>query len=157
MTIPITWWALGGLAVALGVQTFHVSTLNSRWDRHLLADKQAEVIAEKEKSNIEAIWRKKLEDKDVEYATKFKSQQADIADALESRSGVLRDVASLVAKARNACPVSPGKTVDSGDPIGVLADVFTRTDKLAEVYAKTADERGLNGAKCEDSYDAISK
>lgn len=156
MTIPISWWIGGGLAIALGVQTFHVSILNSRWDRHLLADKQAEVNAEKEKNNIETIWRKKLEAQEVEYEAKFQSQQRDIVDASASRDRMLQHIANLVAKARDPRPVAPGKTVDSGDPIGVLADVLAGADRLAEVYARTADERGLRGERCEAEYGAVA-
>jgi len=154
--IPVSWWVCAGLVAALGVQQIHIHQLDSRWDKHLLADAKK---VEEHNENVRAIerdWAKKLEKADEQYADDIDSMRADIASSSLAADG-LRDELAKYRKRAACAPAAPGsKDQPGGDPIGVLADLLTRADARAEVYAATADARRATAAVCEAKYDAVS-
>ena len=154
--IPVSWWICAGLVVALGVQQIHISQLDSRWDKHLLTDAKKVEEHNERVRKIEGDWAKKLEAADERYADDLDSMRADLANSSLAADGLRGELAKY--RKRAVCtPVVPGgKDQPGGDPIGVLADMLTRLDARAEIYAATADSRKLVATKCEGSYDAVS-
>lgn len=156
--VPIWVYALVAAAIlgVIGLQQLHISQLNSKYDRYVSKVAGEALKASQDKTDQENYWRKQLEDKDVEYQKLQKSMGADLTAAHDSADGMRGELAKFAARSKGrSCPVAPGSPVPAGDPIGVLAELLTRTDAITEVYARTADERGLAGTQCEARYEVI--
>lgn len=91
-------------------------------------------------------------------ATKDRDQALADARAAGAVADQLRQrVAQLAAAARAAgnSTASSGSSA-AGDPLGVLADVLSRSDKRADILAEYADAARIAGQACERSYDALT-
>lgn len=154
MTVPISWWVAGGLAVALGLQTLHVYQLKGDIDRANLAVESEKTRALKAKIDADAEARSKIEAAELLHQAELDRLRSDL-DALSSTRLSNGSDSPVVVYARKACPASPGKTDRSDDPIGVLANVLGRIEAREEVYARAADERRIAGLDCERRYDAL--
>lgn len=80
----------------------------------------------------------------------------------ERRAGVvaLNDSNRLyqreITRLRQACnSTTTTGSNDASDPIGVLANLLTRSDAGAGIYARTADERGIALRACNAAYEAL--
>jgi hypothetical protein len=85
------------------------------------------------------------------------SARADARDA-DAAAGRLRvRVAQLIAAARAAGNTSAASTgAAAGDPLDVLANMFSRLDRRAGELAEYADSARIAGHACEQSYDALT-
>nr|WP_239008010.1 DUF2514 family protein [Burkholderia anthina] len=90
----------------------------------------------------------------AEDASKKRDQaRADAASAASAADGLRKQVAVLVERARHPTASTGGPS--TGDPLDLLADVFSRADERAGELAKIADERGIAGQQCQRDYDAL--
>lgn len=80
---------------------------------------------------------------------------ADAAAAAGAAERLRKQLAAYVAAARD--PAAAGRREATGDPIGVLADVFSRCDAQQGVMAKYADAAREAGQLCQQSYDALKR
>lgn len=155
------WLLLALLAAALvlvGVERTQV--LKARADTaQLRADMAtAQAAAEKRERAKEAQRAADVQ----EVATHAQSQIDSLAADLADSRGVADSLRAAVDSARRrACPSAPAAGAGPGqlgaDPIGVLADVFTRADKRAGELAEYADRLRIAGAGCERAYDALTR
>ena len=84
----------------------------------------------------------------------------DDARAAGDAAGRLRQrVDQLLAAARSAKDpgvAGGGQGKPSGDPLDVLVDVLSRSDKTSGILADFADQLKVAGLACERSYDALT-
>lgn len=80
--------------------------------------------------------------------------RADAAAAASAADGLRKQVAELVARARDSGASTGGAA--TGGAIDLLADLFGRTDEAAGEFARIADERGIAGRQCESDYDSLT-
>lgn len=97
-----------------------------------------------------------------EVATHAQSQIDSLAADLADSRGVADSLRAAVDSARRrACPSASASGAGTGqpgaDPIGVLADVFTRADQRAGELAEYADRLRIAGTGCERAYDALTR
>lgn len=138
--------AAGGLVLGLGIQQLRIQGYQND---ALQAEKDHLVAIKK----VEDDWKAKGEKADDYWAKRNLEYLDALDDAATERDG-LRDTLARF-KSKHSCPPSPGQAKPTEDPIGVLANVLSRADAAAEVYAKTADQRGNTGQLCEQRYDAL--
>lgn len=147
--------AYGLLLAALGLQTLHVYQLKAQIDKTAIATLSAVTAGLQLKIDTDKETRLKNEEADRNYQVELDRLRGDLALVPPERLSNSPALTTIVVQARKACPTAPGAPVVSGDPIGVLADVLGRSDRVAEVYAKTADERRIAGLRCEGGYNAL--
>ncbi|UEP31312.1 MULTISPECIES: DUF2514 family protein [unclassified Burkholderia] len=80
--------------------------------------------------------------------------RADAAIADGAADGLRKQIAALVGNARLAGAAAGSSA--TGDALDLLANLFGRVDERAGELAKIADERGIAGQQCEQSYDALT-
>jgi cysteinyl-tRNA synthetase len=155
--------ALAALALLLGGEVY------SHYKTRLVLERERTAFATERATALSAALEQSQRYRTIE--TKLKETQdantqkaKALRDALDRLAGVadsfeprLHDAAqAAAARARAQCAASatvPG-LADSGDPVGVLADVFTRADKRAGVVAKVADARLVALQSCINEYNA---
>ncbi|MGH6627704.1 MAG: DUF2514 family protein [Burkholderiaceae bacterium] len=85
------------------------------------------------------------------------SARADARDADAAAERLRVRVAQLIAAARVAGnTAAPGTSSAAGDPLDVLANMFSRLDRRAGELAGYADAARIAGQACERSYDALT-
>lgn len=155
------WILLALLAAALvlvGVERTQV--LKGRADlAQLRADvATAQAAAEKRERDKEAQRAADVQEVASHAQSQIDSLAADLADSRGVADGLR---AAVDSARRRACPSAPAAGSGSGqsgaDPIGVLADVFTRADKRAGELAEYADRLRIAGTACEHAYDAMTR
>ena len=106
----------------------------------------------------ETQWAQAQEKNARETATQLTAARVDADGARRAGDRLQQRVAALVAAARAAAahPGAQPAVASAGDPIGVLADVFSRADARAGVLADYADAARIAGAGCERDYDALT-
>lgn len=149
---------LAGAVLLVGVERTQV--LKARADiAHLRADMAvAQAAAEKRERDKEAQRAADVQ----EVATHAQSQIDSLAADLADSRGVADSLRAAVDSARRrACPSAPAAGAGQGqpgaDPIGVLADVFTRADQRAGELAEYADRLRIAGTGCERAYDSLMR
>lgn len=151
----ILYAAFGLLLAALGLQTLHVYQLKAQIDRTALATMRAVTSGLQLKIDTDKETRLKNEESDRNHATEMDRIRTDLQLAQSDRLSDSSELTTIVVQARKTCTTSPSSSVVSGDPIGVLAHVLGRSDRVAEVYAKVADDRRVAGSDCERRYDNL--
>ncbi|WP_219209438.1 DUF2514 family protein [Variovorax boronicumulans] len=144
------------LLAALGAQTVRITGLKQEAAEQRATDAESLRLAMKAQRD-EFSRRQSVMDLEASRAqTQLAALAGDLADARRA-GGSLHDAAQLAADAaRRRSPACPAASaVPGGDPIGVLADVLAGADRLAEVFAATADQRGIRAAGCERAYDSL--
>ncbi len=106
----------------------------------------------------ETQWAKAQEKNAREAATQLTTARADADAARRAGDRLQQRVAALVVAARAAAahPGAEPAIASASDPIGVLADVFSRADARAGILAEYADAARIAGAGCERDYDALT-
>lgn len=156
---------LAALGSAIAVQHERIIGL-----RATLSDERASRAQEKERAAeaaraAEARYRAEEErriaaqQEIVDAAEKRAAQARADAAVADAAAGRLRDrVAALVAAARQAAsnPSIAASGPPATDPAGMLGDVLDRCIGRVRLLAEIADRRGIAGAACERSYDALT-
>ncbi len=123
------------------------------------AEYRAEAARETEASNKESFRRiaRQKESQDA-YTAEISRARADAAGAAAVAQRLSVRLAQFVAAGRAGAtnPATGGERATADDPIGVLADVFSRADRRAGVLAEYADAARIAGLQCERSYDALT-
>lgn len=148
--------AFGLLLAALGVQTLRVYNLKGDIDRTALAAMTAVTAGLKLKIDTDEQTRLANEESDRAHQMEL-DRLRDNLDNLPATRLSDGPTSPVVIYARKACTTAPGPSKQSEDPLGVLANVLGRIEAREEVYARTADERGIAGSDCERRYDALPK
>ena len=152
MLSPWLYVAAAG-AVVLGVQEIRVAHYKGEVGELTLNAERARNEALQEKADVEARWKRNLDDSNKQWSDQLDTLRADRDRAVESGrvwQSTLDNYTSEVRKAL-ARPRVQGQSI--GDPIGVLSNVLSRVDQAAEVYARTADERLAGWLKCERDFE----
>ncbi|WP_051975366.1 DUF2514 family protein [Cupriavidus necator] len=84
------------------------------------------------------------------------SARADARDADAAAERLRIRVAQLIAAARAGNTAAAGTGSAAGDPLDVLANMFSRLDRRAGELAGYADSARIAGQACERSYDALT-
>ena len=87
---------------------------------------------------------------------KIDKLQSDLA-AADSAADSLREQARLYAKRAADSSRAAANCKATEAALGVLADLYAESDRLAGVYAKHADESRIAGLACEKAYADIKK
>ena len=139
------------------------------WNSHNAGQQQigydramSEVAAEQERI-AEAKRLREIEDQNLadQEAKNAQQQINDLErqrDAARADAGRMRSLYSQAAERGRqamACATGTGEGKQSGDPIGVFAELLIRADQRAEAVAGYADRLRIAGESCERSYDAV--
>lgn len=154
----LSLWLVGGATVIgiIGVQQIRVNHYRADAAEAHEAIAAGKAAAELEKTMIEGQWRSRYELLEASEA-KAKEDLAHAVDAADDeRRGLLNDI-DKYRKARAPKCASPGQDQPGGDPIGVLANLLSRADEMAGVYAKVADARKLTAQACEARLAELSR
>lgn len=155
MTFPISWYVAAGFAIALGLQTYHVSTLKNDILELENREVKTQLIGEQTTRKIENVWGFKSEAINLAAAERTRALVLSLDIAADAYRRMQQRTASLVQQAKASCSRPVSTSDDGSDPIGVLAKLHGVSDKMAGMYAKIADERASRSLQCEQSYDAV--
>lgn len=162
----LPWWAKLLILAAIASAVVGAVAAYNHWQREIGREEVRAEIREQAARDTEAntketfrrIARQK-ENQDVQTAEMAQLRTAAAGAAAASERLQVR-VNRLVAAARRAAAnlTAGGERapVDPGDPIGVLADVLGRADKVAGIMGAFAWESRLRGLQCERDYDALT-
>jgi len=145
------------LLLMLGVQTYRLDRLSGKHDA-LSVEFEAYKQAQMAFSKAEEL-RMANEIEEIRYEAQRQAEQiksegaAAYAVALDQHNRVYEQQIARLRAACHSTATAGGK--DAADPIGVLADVLTRTDEATGVYARVADERGVALNACIAAYEAL--
>jgi len=136
----------------LGAATARTATAETLRNIADLTAKAAQAVRDRETQ-----WAQAQEKNAYETQSQITAARADADDARRAGDRLQQRVAALVAAARGAAahPGAEPAVAPASDPIGVLADVFSRADKRAGLLAEYADAARLAGIGCERDYDAL--
>jgi hypothetical protein len=144
------WLALLALSVAIfGAWSYRAGASSERAAWQARALKQSQANAAETERRITTI-------EEARRAAELRTHQA-LADAAAAAGAADRLRGQLAAYVRAARASTAGSSPAAGDPIGVLADVFSRCDAQQGVVARYADTAREAGKLCEQSYDALSR
>jgi hypothetical protein len=147
--------------VWLGLAALLIATLCAwSWSagaRHAEAKHAAAALAASEAAAAETE-RRITTIEEARRAAELRTHQAlaDAAAAAGAAERLRKQLAAYVSAARSD-PAAASRREAAGDPIGVLADVFSRCDAQQGVMAKHADAAREAGRLCEQSYDALRR
>ena len=159
-----TWsyWVLALVLVAGGQQIRVLSAQSVASKAHAeLASYRAEVSERDRRAALFVIQENQRRQAATEKADAEAQEQLAAAriDADRAGSALERLQQRLAAAeqrsrdAGNAITAQLGQAAE--DAARVRADVFGRIGEAAQLYAAVADDRGIAGATCEKSYDAV--
>ena len=163
-------WLLGGLLVAallaVGLQTYRLAS-----EQAAHADTRAQHaghIADLERDAREAVLAARTEERrrteEVQKAADEAHQaleraRADAAAAADAGQRLRDRIAAITATCGRAVS-DPGSASGSAPAVAtadLLADVFSEMERAGRAMAEEADRRGIAGAACERSYDALTR
>ena len=137
-----------GLAIGAGAAGSHY--------RHKIAKMEGQRI-ERESAIASAVMETKLAQIQqihgaLDAAQKQTVQAQRDADSARVAAGKLRGALADYRARYPAGTASPGQGKQSGDPIGVLADLLSRMGEAGERISRYADEVKIAGAACEAAW-----
>ena len=155
------WWAvvIAALLAALGVQTLRLGSEQNAFREHLADDAIAKAAAterarQKEQAD-QAAYDQEAQNARAEKLA-LEAQLVGLADAGDR----LRDQLAEFKRRARAAPsgaAQRGAGKPSPDALDLLADVYARADREAEILGRYADELRRVGATCERSAYAVTR
>ncbi|KFL51675.1 hypothetical protein JM78_25020 [Burkholderia pyrrocinia] len=150
---PRVWFAIVA-SVVIGAAAGYFKGHRDADQSHTVetqAHRIRELVAERDESDRIA----RQQQGNAEDASKKRDlARTDAAAAASAADGLRKQVAELVARARDSA--APAGGAAAGGPLDLLADMFGRTDEAAGEFARIADERGIAGRQCESDYDTLT-
>lgn len=143
----------GAVVLALGVQELRVQHYKGEVAELTLNAERARNEALQEKADVEATWKRNLNDSNEQWADQLNTLRAERDSAVESGRVWQSTLDNYTSKVREAVARPRSQSQSIGDPIGVLSNVLSRFDQAAEIYARTADERLAGWLKCERDFE----
>lgn len=152
------WWAavIAVLLALLGVQTLRLGSAQEAMSDHLADDAFAKAAAESSARVKEKADQAAFDAEAQRVRDERKEHEAAISDLAATGDRLRNELAEFKRRARSAsaCPAERGARVAGADPLDLLADVYARADREAEILGRYADELRRAGAACERAGDA---
>ena len=156
------WWALA-LAVVAGGQQIRVLSAQSVASKAQadLASYRTEVSERDRRAALFVIQENQrrqaaMEKADAEAQEQLAAARTDAERAGSALERLQQRLAAAEQRSRDAGNAITAQLSQAAeDAARVRADVFGRVGEAAQLYAAVADDRGIAGATCEKSYDAV--
>ena len=156
------WWALA-LAVVAGGQQIRVLSAQSVASKAQadLASYRTEVSERDRRAALFVIQENQrrqaaMEKADAEAQEQLAAARTDAERAGSALERLQQRLAAAEQRSRDAGNAITAQLSQAAeDAARVRADVFGRIGEAAQLYAAVADDRGIAGATCEKSYDAV--
>ena len=156
------WWALA-LAVVAGGQQIRVLSAQSVASKAQadLASYRTEVSERDRRAALFVIQENQrrqaaMEKADAEAQEQLAAARTDAERAGSALERLQQRLATAEQRSRDAGNAITAKlSASAEDAARVRADVFGRIGEAAQLYAAVADDRGIAGATCEKSYEAV--
>ena len=156
------WWALA-LAVVAGGQQIRVLSAQSVASKAQvdLANYRTEVSERDRRAALFVIQENQrrqaeTEKADAEAQEQLASARTDAERAGSALERLQQRLATAEQRSRDAGNAITAQLSQAAeDAARVRADVFGRIGEAAQLYAAVADDRGIAGATCEKSYEAV--
>lgn len=104
----------------------------------------------------ETAWQTQIEKEARSGQERIDNSRRDAGAARDERDRMLVTLARYRAAARTAQDSGTAAAGPAtGDALGVLADLLEESDRLAGIYAQTADLAHAAGVTCQNAYDAL--
>jgi hypothetical protein len=158
---------VAALAAAVGFYIHHIreegvvqgrAEIQQKWD----AEKRVQLaaaVAEGE-ANAKETKRRLTAQQEAQHAHDEEDARirADADRARVAAGSLRKQLAEFAAAARRAAsdPKSVANSAPAGDPIGVLAELFSSADDRAGILAQALDASHAAGLQCVREYDALT-
>lgn len=159
--------SLGGVGWAIHYNSYEAGRSasdqewNTKWAKRDSADKDAQLVQEKEQREEERRRQYETEEivKNAEKEKKNALADAAVADAAADRlRGALADIRrKLAASETGKISANAASRQTAIETANLLAELYEESDRRAGEIAKYADDAASAGAICEGTYEAVTR